>query len=97
MPLTPEQVRAIAELARIGISDAEVKTVQAKLNDIFELIGQMQKVDTEGVEPMSHAQGAALRLRPDEVRETDQRSLFLKLAPASDMETGLYLVPKVIE
>ena len=97
MPLTPEEVRRIAELARIGISDAEVKTVQAKLNDIFEMIGRMQKVDTEGVEPMSHAQGAALRLRPDEVKEADQRSLFLKLAPAADMETGLYLVPKVIE
>jgi aspartyl-tRNA(Asn)/glutamyl-tRNA(Gln) amidotransferase subunit C len=97
MPLTPEEVRRIAELARIGISDAEVRSVQAKLNEIFELIGQMRKVNTEGVEPMSHAQGAALRLRPDEVRENDQRSLFLKLAPAPDIETGLYLVPKVIE
>jgi aspartyl-tRNA(Asn)/glutamyl-tRNA(Gln) amidotransferase subunit C len=97
MPLTPVEVRAIAELARIGISDDEVKTIQAKLNDIFELIGQMQKINTEGVEPMSHAQGAALRLRPDEVKEIDQRSLFLKLAPAPDAETGLYLVPKVIE
>jgi aspartyl-tRNA(Asn)/glutamyl-tRNA(Gln) amidotransferase subunit C len=97
MPLTLDEVRRIAELARIDIGDAEVKAVQAKLNHIFELIGQMQKVNTEGVEPMSHAQGAALRLRPDEVKETDQRSLFLKLAPAPDMETGLYLVPKVIE
>ena len=95
MPLTPEQVRAIAELARIGISDAEVKTVQAKLNDIFELIGQMQKVDTEGVEPMSHAQGAALRLREDKVTECDQRELFQSIAPQT--EAGLYLVPKVIE
>ena len=95
MPLTPEQVRVVAELARIGISDAEAKTVQAKLNDIFELIGQMQKVDTEGVEPMAHAQGAALRLRPDKVTEKDQRDLFLSVAP--QREAGLYLVPKVIE
>jgi len=95
MPLTPEQVRAIAELARIGISDAEVKTVQAKLNDIFELIGQMQKVNTEGVEPMSHAQGAALRLREDKVTECDQRELFQSIAPQT--EAGFYLVPKVIE
>ncbi|HUL91836.1 MAG TPA: Asp-tRNA(Asn)/Glu-tRNA(Gln) amidotransferase subunit GatC [Burkholderiales bacterium] len=95
MPLTPEEVRRIAELARIGISDAEVKAVQAKLNDIFELIGQMQKVDTEGVEPMSHAQGAALRLREDRVTETDQRELFQSIAPQT--EAGLYLVPKVIE
>ncbi len=97
MPLTPKEVRRIAELARIGISDAEARTIQAELNKIFELIGRMQKVDTEGVAPMTHAQGAALRLRPDEVKETDQRSLFLKLAPDSDVETGLYLVPKVIE
>jgi aspartyl-tRNA(Asn)/glutamyl-tRNA(Gln) amidotransferase subunit C len=95
MPLTPEEVRRIAELARIGISDAEVRTVQAKLNDIFELIGQMQKVDTADVEPMSHAQGAALRLREDKVTESDQRELFQSIAPQT--EAGLYLVPKVIE
>jgi aspartyl-tRNA(Asn)/glutamyl-tRNA(Gln) amidotransferase subunit C len=95
MHLTLDEVRAIAELARIGIDDAEAKAVQAKLNDIFELIGQMQKVDTAGVEPMAHAQGASLRLRPDKVSETEQRDLFLALAPQS--EAGLYLVPKVIE
>ena len=95
MPLTLEDVRAIAQLARIGIDDAEAKAVQAKLNDIFELIGQMQKVDTAGVEPMAHAQGAALRLRADKVSEKDQRDLFLSIAPQS--EAGLYLVPKVIE
>jgi aspartyl-tRNA(Asn)/glutamyl-tRNA(Gln) amidotransferase subunit C len=95
MPLTLEDVRRIAELARIGISDAEAKAVQAKLNDIFELIGQMQEVDTEGIAPMSHAQGTALRLRDDEVTEKDQRDSFLSIAP--QMEAGLYLVPKVIE
>jgi aspartyl-tRNA(Asn)/glutamyl-tRNA(Gln) amidotransferase subunit C len=95
MPLTTEEVLAIAELARIGITGAEAKAVQAKLNDIFELIGQMQKVDTEGVEPMAHAQGTALRLRDDKVTEADQRDLFLAIAPQK--EAGLYLVPKVIE
>jgi aspartyl-tRNA(Asn)/glutamyl-tRNA(Gln) amidotransferase subunit C len=95
MPLTLAEVRHIAELARIGIDDAEARSVQAKLNDIFELIGQMQKVDTEGVEPMAHAHGAALRLRPDKVTEEGQRDLFLSIAPQT--EAGLYLVPKVIE
>jgi aspartyl-tRNA(Asn)/glutamyl-tRNA(Gln) amidotransferase subunit C len=95
MPLSLEEVRRIAELARIGISDAEAAAVQAQLNDIFDLIGQMQRVDTEGVEPMSHAQGAALRLRKDEVTESDQRELYLPLAPQT--EAHLYLVPKVIE
>lgn len=95
MPLTPEEVRRIAELARIGISDAEARTIQAELNNIFEMIGGMQKVDTEGIAPMTHAQGVALRLREDKVTETDQRDLFQELAPQK--EAGLYLVPKVIE
>jgi aspartyl-tRNA(Asn)/glutamyl-tRNA(Gln) amidotransferase subunit C len=95
MPLTPEEVRRIAELARIGIGDAEARAVQAELNRIFELIGRMQKVDTEGIEPMTHAQGLALRLREDAVTEPDQRELFQAIAPQK--EAGLYLVPKVIE
>ena len=95
MPLSLEQVHRIAELARIGISDADSRAVQSQLNDIFELIGKMRKVPTEGVEPMTHPQGAALRLRDDKVTEGDQRERFLGLAPQA--QQGLYLVPKVIE
>jgi aspartyl-tRNA(Asn)/glutamyl-tRNA(Gln) amidotransferase subunit C len=95
MPLSQEEVRRIAELARIGVSDAEAAAVRAQLNDIFELIGRMQKVDTEGVAPMSHGQDLNLRLREDAVTEGDQRERFQSLAP--QVEQGLYLVPKVIE
>ncbi len=95
MPLSLQEVQRVAELARIGVSDAEAQTVLAQLNDIFELIARMQKVDTEGVEPMSHGQELKLRLREDIVTEPDHRKQFLSLAPAS--EQGLYLVPKVIE
>ena len=95
MPLSLEEVRRIAELARIGISDAEAASVRAQLNDIFELIGTMQRVDTGGIEPMSHAQDVSLRLREDKVTESDQRDLFQSIAPQK--EAGLYLVPKVIE
>jgi aspartyl-tRNA(Asn)/glutamyl-tRNA(Gln) amidotransferase subunit C len=95
MALSKDEVQRIAELARIGISDAEVRAVQAQLNDIFELIGQMQKVDTEGIVPMTHAQGLGLRLRVDKVTERDQREQFQPVAP--QVEAGLYLVPKVIE
>ena len=95
MPLSFDEVRRIAELARIGISDAETRAVQGQLNDIFELIGQMQKVNTDGTEPMSHGQDLKLRLREDVVTERDRREQFLSLAP--DREQGLYLVPKVIE
>jgi aspartyl-tRNA(Asn)/glutamyl-tRNA(Gln) amidotransferase subunit C len=95
MLLTLEEVRRIAELARIGISEAEARAAQSQLNDIFELIGQMQKVDTEGVEPMSHGQEATPRLREDKATEPDQRELFQSIAPQK--EAGLYLVPRVIE
>ncbi len=95
MPLSPQEVQRIAELARIDVSDAEARTIRTQLNDIFELIGRMQKVDTEGVEPMSHGQDLKLRLREDLVTESNRREQFLSLAP--EREQGLYLVPKVIE
>jgi aspartyl-tRNA(Asn)/glutamyl-tRNA(Gln) amidotransferase subunit C len=95
MSLTLEQVKRIAHLARIEISDAEALTTQGHLNGIFQLIEEMQAVDTRGVEPMAHAQDVSQRLREDAVTEGDRRAAYLAVAP--DTEAGLYLVPKVIE
>lgn len=95
MSLTDTDVRRIARLARIRVSDAEVAEVGAKLNGIFGLIEQLQAVDTEGVEPMSHARDVALRLREDVPTAPDRREAFQAVAPAA--EAGYYLVPKVIE
>jgi aspartyl-tRNA(Asn)/glutamyl-tRNA(Gln) amidotransferase subunit C len=95
MSLTLEQVRRIAELARIEISDAEAGNALGHLNRIFSLIEEMQAVDTRGVEPMAHAQDLAQRLREDKVTETDRREDYQAVAP--ETEGGLYLVPKVIE
>lgn len=95
MSLTQEQVRRIAHLARIEISDAEADATRDQLNGIFALIEEMQAVDTQGVAPMAHAQEVAQRLREDRVTETDQRADFQAIAP--ETEAGLYLVPKVIE
>lgn len=95
MPLSRDQVKRIAHLARIDISEAEAVQMQTQLNDIFHLIEAMQAIDTKGVEPMSHAQDVMLRLREDAVSESDQRALFQSVAP--QVEGGLYLVPKVVE
>lgn len=89
------EVKRIAWLARIEISDAEAAAAQGQLNDIFKLIEQMQSVDTEGVEPMAHGQDVVQRLREDRVTEIDQHALYQSIAP--QVENGLYLVPKVIE
>ena len=95
MSLTLEQVRRVALLARIDISDAEAESTLGHLNGIFSLIEEMQAVDTRGVEPMAHAQDLAQRLRADEVSEVDKREAYQAVAP--ETEAGLYLVPKVIE
>ncbi len=95
MSLTLEQVKRIAHLARIEISDDEALTTQGHLNGIFQLIEQMQAVDTSGVEPMAHAQDVSQRLREDVVSEENRRAAYQAVAP--ETEAGLYLVPKVME
>ena len=95
MSLSNDQVGHIACLARIAVSASDLEATRDKLNGIFGLIEQMQAVDTSGVEPMSHPQELATRLRPDLVTEADRREAFQKVAPQT--EAGLYLVPKVIE
>lgn len=95
MSLSSSDVKRIAHLARIEVSDQEAEATLQKLSGILGLIEQMQAVDTTGIVPMSHSQDVVQRLRPDVVTETDQRAAFQAIAPA--VENGLYLVPKVIE
>lgn len=95
MTLSFDDVRRIADLAYIETNEKEAHIVLAQLSDIFNLIEQMQAVDTSGVEPMSHAQDVTQRLRDDIVTESNQRERFQVMAP--QVEEGLYLVPKVIE
>ena len=95
MALDLDQVKRIAVLARIAVSETEAVAVRDQLNNILGLIERMQAIDTTGVEPMSHAQDIVLRLREDHAVEHDQREQFQAVAP--QVENGLYLVPKVIE
>jgi len=95
MSLTIDDVKKVARLARLEVSDQEAQTTHAQLSNIFGLIAEMQAVDTSGIEPMSHAQDVTQRLREDKVTESNQRELFQSIAP--QVEAGLYLVPQVIE
>ncbi len=95
MSLSIDDVKRIAKLARIRVNEDEAAGYQTQLNGIFGLIEEMQAVNTAGVEPMSHAQDLAQRLRPDVVVEPNRREVFQAIAPQT--ENGLYLVPKVIE
>jgi len=95
MSLQLDDVKRIASLARIEVSEAEAAATLAQLNNIFGLIEEMKAVDTTGVEPMSHGIEVSQRLRADRVTETDEREANQASAP--QVENGLYLVPKVID
>ena len=95
MSLKTEDVKNIAHLARLAISDDAVDNYARDLSNILDLVDQMNQVDTDDVQPMAHPMDVAQRLRPDEVTETNQRDKFQSIAP--DVEAGLYRVPKVIE
>lgn len=95
MALERSEVEKIAHLARLGLSDSELPQTTATLNSILGLIDNMQAVDTTGIEPLAHPLETTQRLRADAVTEANQRNAYQAIAPA--VESGLYLVPKVIE
>jgi aspartyl-tRNA(Asn)/glutamyl-tRNA(Gln) amidotransferase subunit C len=95
MALSTEDIKKIAHLARIEVSDSDATATLTKLTGILGLIEQMQAVNTDGIVPMSHSQDVVQRLREDKVTKTNQREEFQAIAPLTD--AGLYLVPKVIE
>lgn len=102
MSLTLKDVTQIARLARIEMNENRLRQAQTELNEIFDLIAELQSVDTTGVEPMAHPLSALtdvrLRLREDDVTENGslaRRESLMQNAPAS--HDGLFLVPKVIE
>ena len=95
MSLSRTDVERIAHLARLEVGEQELAAYAETLSRILGLIEQMNAVDTAGVTPMSHPLEAGLRLRADEVTESDRRQDFQAIAPST--QEGLYLVPKVIE
>ena len=95
MSLSTEEVKKIALLARLAISDEEALQYSESLSEIFDLVAQMNAVDTSGIEAMAHPQDISQRLREDVVTAINEREKFQSIAPAT--ENGLYLVPRVIE
>ncbi|MDR1062913.1 MAG: Asp-tRNA(Asn)/Glu-tRNA(Gln) amidotransferase subunit GatC [Azoarcus sp.] len=95
MALSNEEIERLARLARLALPGNAADAMRIHLDSIFGIIAQMQAVDTTNIEPMSHPQELAARLRDDAVAETDRRAAFQAIAPQA--EAGLYLVPKVIE
>jgi aspartyl-tRNA(Asn)/glutamyl-tRNA(Gln) amidotransferase subunit C len=95
MSLTPDDVKKIAHLARLNLSEQDITTYTPQLSHILNFIEQMNSVDTTHIEPLAHSLDVTQRLRPDTVTELNCRDKFQGIAP--QVEAGLYLVPKVIE
>lgn len=95
MSLTLDDVEKIARLSRLHLDETEKTQTLHELNNIFALVEKMQTVDTDGIEPMSHPHEAALRLREDNVTETDHAAEYQAVAP--EVRNRLYIVPQVIE
>jgi len=99
MALTPADVSRIAHLARLALTPDEERAMLAQLNGFFGIVERMRQVDTSGVEPLytplSTLREVSLRLRDDQVTESNERERNQRSAP--QLEDGLYLVPKVIE
>jgi aspartyl-tRNA(Asn)/glutamyl-tRNA(Gln) amidotransferase subunit C len=99
MSLTSSDIGRIAKLARLALSEPQSARMLDQLNGFFDIVEQMNAVDTTGIEPLAHPTAVidpvSLRLRPDVASESNQREANQKSAPA--VERGLFLVPRVIE
>lgn len=95
MSVTPEQVRHIANLARIAMNDEELARLVPELNAIIGWVEQLGEVDTVGIEPLATVVEQKLRLREDKVTNGNIRDEVLANAPVA--EHGFFAVPKVIE
>lgn len=95
MSVNEADVRKIASLARIAVTEEQVAAMVPELNNILGWIEQLGEVDTSAVAPMTAVIPNALRLRADVVSDGGMRDAILANAPAA--EHGFFGVPKVIE
>jgi len=95
MALNHSDVKSIANLAKLAISDENTEKYSKELSSILDLVEQMNAVNTDNVQPLAHPTDAVQRLRADVVTETNHREKYMANAPAQ--QDGLFLVPKVVD
>lgn len=88
-------VRYVAKLARIDLSEEEIERFGTQLGGVMEHIAKLSEVEVEGVEVTSHATTISNRVRKDEPVESLTPEGFLQNAP--DQANGLLKVPKVVD
>ncbi|MDA1256834.1 MAG: Asp-tRNA(Asn)/Glu-tRNA(Gln) amidotransferase subunit GatC [Chloroflexi bacterium] len=92
--LTADDVRHIAALTRLGLSDDEVEMMRGQLSNILRVFESLQQIDTEGVEPTGHTTEVRTVLRDDTPHESLRREQILENAP--DSEAGYVRVRPIL-
>ena len=93
--ITEKQVRHVAALARLALTDAEVERMRAELDAILGFMKTLEELDTEGVPPTTHSIDMVAPLRADVPGASLRRDDVLRAAAKS--EAGAFAVPKVLE
>ncbi len=93
--MTEEEIKKIAHLACIQVNEAEIYGHAESLTRILTLIAHISEQDTTDIAPMFSPLDSLLTTREDVATEVNQRDTLQKLAP--QVESGVYLVPQVIE
>ena len=88
-------IRYVAHLARLQLSEAEMTTISAQLKDVLAYVEKLNELDVSNVEPTAHATPLSNVWRADEVRPSIDPERILKNAP--DQARGLFIVPKIVE
>ena len=93
--ITKEQVRHVALLARLSLSEEEIEHFTADLQSILRHVDKLNELNTEGIEPTSHALKLANVFREDVVKESLSNEMTLANAP--DSEDGYFKVPAILQ
>ncbi|WP_377891701.1 Asp-tRNA(Asn)/Glu-tRNA(Gln) amidotransferase subunit GatC [Alkalihalobacillus sp. R86527] len=93
--ITNEQVKHVANLARLEMDESEVEKFTTQLDDIISMAEQLNELDTDNVEPTTHVLDLKNVLREDKVQPWLSREEALKNAP--DEENGQVKVPSIFE
>ena len=94
MKIDADEVRRIAKLAHLALSPEEVDRFAGQLDAILAYVEKLGELDTDGVEPTTHAIPVAQPLRPDVPRPSLTREEALRNAPERDEFT--FIVPRVV-
>lgn len=93
MAVTPDDVRHVALLARLGLTPDALNAYVAELNTILEHMDVLARVDTQGIEPVAGIGAAGTPLRPDDGKPVELARPISEFAPKT--KDGFFLVPRL--